>query len=235
MAQGTTPSPDPATPPRGGATSSTADDAFTSRILLFVAWAQRNPQTLIGSVVGIVLVVVGVLWFTGQRSGQLNEAAIQLEQVQQVVVSAPPEEAIAELQRYLVSFGRTPYGMEARLLLGERFLEAGDPQGAIEALSAVAPSFSDPLRIQATVLLAAAHEQAEDWSAAARIYADLKNRAEMTFQKQEAAEGLARAHLALGDTAAAVAAYQALLDSLDEGDLARSYVEMRLAELGYRP
>jgi predicted negative regulator of RcsB-dependent stress response len=235
MAQGTPPSSGPEAPQRGGGSSSTSDDAFTTRVLLFVAWAQRNPQTLIGSVIGIVLVVVGVLWFTGQRSGQLAAAAAQLEQVQQTVAFAPAEEAIAELERYLVSFGRTPYGLEARLLLGERFLEAGDPQGAIEALKVVAPSFGDPLRTQATVLLAVAYEQAEDWASAIRTYQDLKDRAEMTFQRQEATEGLARAQLALGDTAAAIAAYQALLDSLDEGDLSRSYLEMRLAELGYRP
>lgn len=234
MAQGSTPPSGPPVPPQGGGPSNTADDAFTSRVLLFVAWAQRNPQTLIASVVAVVLVVVGAFWFTGQRSGRLAEAATQLEQVQQVVAVAPAEEAIAELERYLVSFGRTPYGLEARLLLGERFLEAGDPQGAIAALTVVAPSFGDPLRIQATVLLATAYEQAEDWAAAIRVYQDLKDRAEMTFQRQEAAEGLARAHLALGDTAAAVAAYQGLLDQLDEGDLARSYVQMRMAELGHR-
>jgi predicted negative regulator of RcsB-dependent stress response len=199
-----------------------------------VAWAQRNPQTLIGSVAAVVLVVVGILWFTGQRSGRLTEAATQLEQVQLVVAQAPAEEAIAELERYLASFGRTPYGLEARLLLGEQFLEADDPQGAIAALSVVAPSFGDPLRVQATGLLAVAHEQAEDWASAIRIYQDLQDRAEMSFQRQEATEGLARAHLALGDTASAISAYQRLLAALDEGDLARAFVEMRLAELGHR-
>jgi predicted negative regulator of RcsB-dependent stress response len=234
MEQGSSPSSGPALPPRGSGPANTADDAFTSRVLLFVAWAQRNPQTLIGSVAAVVLVVVGVLWFTGQRSGRLIEAATQLEQVQQVVASAPADEAVAELERYLASYGRTPYGLEARLLLGERLLEADNAQGAIAALSVVAPSFADPLRIQATGLLAVAYEQAEDWASAIRIYRDLQDRAEMNFQRLEATEGLARANLALGDTAAAISAYQRLLGALDEGDFARSFVEMRLAELGHR-
>ena len=231
MANGSSPS----SPPSGsGAPKGTVDDAFTSRILLFIAWAQRNTQTLIIGVVTLVVLVVGSIWFFGQRAGTYEEAALQLEQVQQIAATAAPEEAAAEIERYLVRYGNTPYGIEARLVLAELHLEQGDPAAAIEALRPVAPGFRDPLRLQATFLLAVAFEQAEQWGDAVQVYSDLADRAEMNFQRQEATEGLGRAHLAAGDTAAAVAAFQRLAAEFEEGDPVRGYFQMRLQELGSR-
>jgi predicted negative regulator of RcsB-dependent stress response len=208
------------------------DDGFTARVLIFTAWAQRNPQTLLGIVVAVVVVVVGSIWFVGQRAGTYEEAAIQLEQVQQVAIISPPDEAVAEIERYLARYGNTPYGVEARLVLAELHLGEGNPADAIDTLQEVAPSFSDPLRLQATFLLAVSYEQAERWSDAASVYGDLSRRAEMNFQRREAAEGLARAHLAQGDTTAAREAFRNLSSEFEEGDPIRGYFEMRLRELG---
>jgi predicted negative regulator of RcsB-dependent stress response len=229
MAKGSSPTPRPDDPvaPKG-----THDDAFTTRVLIFVAWAQRNPSKLLGSIAAVVLLVVGPLWFFGQRAGTFEEAALQLEQVQQVAAISPPEEAVAELERYLARYGNTPYGIEARLVLGELHLEEGRPEEAIRALREVAPSTRDPLRVQATFLLAAAYEQAERWSEAADAYRELARRAEMTFQRREATDGLARVKLAEGDTAAAIEAIRALIAEFEEEDPVRGYFEMRLHELG---
>jgi predicted negative regulator of RcsB-dependent stress response len=226
MAKGSSPTPRP------GSSASTTDDPFTSRILIFVAWAQRNPQTLLGGVIAVVVLVVGSIWFFGQRAGTYEEAALQLEQVQQVATISPPDEAVAEIERYLARFGGTPYGVEARLALAELHLEQGNPVAAIEALEEVAPSFRDPLRLQATFLLAVSFEEAERWGDAAALYQELAERSEMTFQRREATEGLARAHLAQGDTTAARDAFRQLASEFEEGDPARGYFEMRLHELG---
>jgi predicted negative regulator of RcsB-dependent stress response len=231
MANGSPPS---SRPSGTGAPKGTVDDAFTSRILLFIAWAQRNTQTLIIAVVAVVVLVVGSIWFFGQRAGTYAEAALQLEQVQQAAVAAAPEEAVAEIERYLARYGSTPYGIEARLVLAEIHLDQGDVAAAIEALRPVAPGYRDPLRLQATFLLAVAYEQAEQWSDAVRVYGELAERAEMTFQRQEATEGLGRAHLAAGDTAAAITAFRRLAGEFEEGDPVRGYFEMRLHELGAR-
>jgi len=232
MVQGSSPSSSPGGSSGPGAPKGTVDDAFTSRILLFIAWAQRNTQTLILGVVVVVVLVVGSIWYFGQRAGTYAEAAIQLEQVQQAAATAPPEEAIAEIERYLARFGDTPYGIEARLVLGEIHLDAGNPTAAIDVLTPVAPSYRDPLRLQATFLLAVAYEQAENWSESASVYRGLADRAEMSFQRQEATEGLARAYLAQGDTAAASDAFRRLINEFEEGDPVRGYYEMRLHELG---
>jgi tetratricopeptide (TPR) repeat protein len=106
-----------------------------------------------------------------------------------------------------------------------------DPTAAIAALEPVAPDYGGGLGTDATFLLAAAFEQAGRWDEAAATYEELRDRATYAFQRNEATEGLARSRLALGDTAAAVAAYEALLAGLEEDDPARLGYEMRLAEL----
>jgi predicted negative regulator of RcsB-dependent stress response len=230
MAKGSSQEP-MSTPPAPQVPQGTPDDAFTAKVLEVSVWARRNTQLVIGGVAGVVVVALGVWYAVNQRSANLIEASTQLEQVQQAAAMSPTDEAVAELERYLARFGKTPYGMEARLVLGELLLEAGRTSEALAALSAVAPGFGDPLQIQATYLLAAAYEQAEDWDGAIRIYRDLSSRAEMNFQRREATEGLARAHLAKGDIPAAISAYEALIAEFEEGEPIRNYFEMRLQEI----
>ena len=76
-----------------------------------------------------------------------------------------------------------------------------------------------------------AAEEAGQWEEAASVFRQLRDRAEFTFQKREAGEGLARASLAQGDTAGAVQAYESILEALDPDHPQRPRYEMRLAEL----
>ncbi|TVP54362.1 MAG: hypothetical protein EA351_13365 [Gemmatimonadales bacterium] len=209
----------------------TADDAFSARVLEFVAWARQNTQMAIIGVVAIVLLIGGTIYFLTQRSQQYEQAATELEMVQQVAAMSPTPEAVAEIEGYLVRFGGTPYGIEARLLLAEILLEDGNPEAAIETLLETAPSFRNSLRLQATFLLAVAYEDAERWDDAAEVYSALKERGEFTFQRREAGEGLARVLLAQGDTTGATDAFRALLDIEPADSPLRDYFEMRLAEL----
>jgi predicted negative regulator of RcsB-dependent stress response len=220
------PSSTPPTP-RG-----TADDEFTARILQFVAWARDRTEVLIAAVVVAVLLVGGGLYYWNQRAEQRQRASIELQAIQQTLPFTEPQEAEGELRQFLARYGGTPLANEARLVLAELLLQEGDPEGAVEVLSEAAPSFRDPLRLQATILLAVALEQAEEWERAAEVYEALAQRAEFAFQRQEASEGLARSYLSLGDTAAAADAYRRLLAELDpDEETERGYYEMRLAEL----
>ncbi|TVR63884.1 MAG: hypothetical protein EA422_08545 [Gemmatimonadales bacterium] len=216
----------------GSSPKGTADDAFTAGILRFVVWARNRTEVLIGAVVVVVLVIGGAFFFMGQRSAQFEEASLELQTIQQTVFFSEPDEAARQLRDYLSRHGGTPFGIEARLTLAEILLDNGDPDEAVAVLSEVAPSFRDPLRVQATALLAVAKEAAEDWQGAADVYRQLADRAELRFQRRDAAEGLARSHLALNDTTAAIQAFQRAMDQLDEDDeVTRNLYQMRLAEL----
>lgn len=211
----------------------TADDAFTARILELVGWARRNSQSVLIGGVAIVVLLVGGIYLWQQRTGQYAEAAAQLEVVQQsAMMAGSAQEAVTELETYLARFGGTPYGIEARLMLAELHLGEDDVQAAIRTLQEVAPSYGGSLELQATFLLATAHEEAEEWEDALRIFRELEDRGEFSFQRKEALRGIARVSVASGDTAAAREAYRALVEKEVDDPQLRGHFEMRLAELG---
>jgi predicted negative regulator of RcsB-dependent stress response len=212
--------------PRG-----TADDTFTAGVLEFTAWARERTEVLIAGLVVVLLLVGGGLYWANQRAEQRARAAAELESLQQTVAFMETDEAIGDLRGYLARYGGTPYGGEARLVLGEILLEEGRADEAISVLQEMAPSFRNPLRIQATILLATAYEEAEQWAGAAEVYQALSRNAELSYQRRDATEGLARVHLAMGDSASAMDAYRRLLDEMEADEPARGYFEMRLAEL----
>ncbi len=216
----------------GSAPRGTADDAFTARVLQFVVWARDRTEVLIAMVVLAVLLVGGGIYYYNQRTAQLQQAEVELQVIQRTLAFVEPSEGLQQLREFVAQYSGTPHATEARLALAELLLEENRPQEAVDTLSEVAPSYRDPLRLQATILLAVALEEAEDWPRAIEVYGELAERAEFSHQRRDAAEGLARSHLAQGDTAAAAAAYQRALEELDEGDEERrNYFEMRLAEL----
>ncbi len=216
---------------RGGPPSGSDDDAFSARVLEFALWARQRVEVLVAAGVAVVLLVVGGIYYLNQRADRMARAATELEVIQQSVPFAAPEEWTQQLDEFLARFGGTPYAVEARLVYGELLLEEGRTQDAVLVLREVAPSYRNPLGLQATFLLAVAYEASEDWEEAMRIYRELENRAEFTFQRREAAEGLARTALAQGDSTAAVEAYRRLVEGAEGDEGMQSYFEMRLAEL----
>ncbi len=209
----------------------TADDAFAARVLEFWAWSRTRTELLVAMIVVGLLLAGGTIYYMNHRAAQREAAAAQLESLQQAVNFREPAAVISDLREFLNRYGGTPYATEARLVLAEALLGQDRTGEAIETLEPIAPSFRNPLRLQATILLASALEEAEDWARAAEVYEALSRDASFSYQRREATEGLARVRLAQGDTAAAQAAYRELLDDPELGTETRNYVEMRLAEI----
>jgi predicted negative regulator of RcsB-dependent stress response len=208
------------------------DEALVARLIAFSEWVKARSQLVIGGVVVVVLLAVGAVYYFIQRGNQLDQAAQELESLQQTIGFEDPATAVAAIDGFLARHGDTAYGVEARMVLARVHLIGNDdPAAAIAALEPVAPDYGSSLGTDATFLLAAAFEQAARWDEAAALYEELRDRSEYAFQRNGAIEGLARSRLAQGDTAAAVAAYEALLADLGEDDPARMGYEMRLAEL----
>ena len=207
------------------------EDAFTSAILRLVDWVRENAQTvLIGGVVAVVI-AVGAIYVQRSRANELDRAAADFEAVQNAVASGDPAQAIGEVNAYIERFGKTSYADEARILLGQLHLEQGDPTQAIAALESPARDLASDAGVQAALLLGVAYEEAERWSDAIGLYERIRSRAALQFQKDEAGESLVRAHLAAGDTAAAIATLDSLIESLQGDDFARASFEMKAAEL----
>jgi len=213
------------------ASAPSSDDAFTAAIFEFSVWAKKNLQ-LVGIIGAVAVVSVGgVLYGLSQRSARLDQAAIELQTVRQTALTREPQVAAAELQAFIARFANTDFALEARLLLAELQLTEDRPEEAIALLREVAPAYGSALLVQASYLLAVSYEENLQWSEAADLYRQLQTRAPYPFQRKEAADGLARSLVAVGDHEGAVAALEGLLATLDPTDPSWALYDMRAAEL----
>ena len=210
------------------------DDVFVAKVLEFSTWAKANQQLLI--VLGIVLVIAfaGTTYYGNFKATMTEQAAQQLEGIHQSIAIQDREGAKTELGVFLDRFGGTPYAGEARLLLGELYLQTNDPQQALAVLEPMASSPREPIEFQAAALLAAAYEQDERWSDAEDLYLRIADRSELDFQVRDALTGAARIRADQGDAAGAVELYERILGDIDENAPDRGLFEMRIQELRSR-
>ena len=207
------------------------DDVFVAKVLELSNWAKANQQLLF--VLGIVLVIAfaGTTYYGNYKETMTQQAAQQLESIHQSIALQDREGAKTELAVFLDRFGGTAYAGEARLLLGELYLQTNDPQQALAVLEPMAASPREPIEFQAASLLAAAYEQDERWTDAEGIYLRIADRSELDFQIRDALVGAARIRADQGDTAGAVELYERVLAEIDETSPDRGLYKMRIQEL----
>lgn len=212
------------------------EDAFVAGILDVSNWAKRNQQLLTVAGVLLALAIAGGLYYLNY-SAQLDEqAAEQLEVIYQSVSINDIEGAKVDLATFLDRFGSTAYEGEARLILGELYLESGEPEQALAVLGPMGSSPRAPIEFQGATLLAAAYEQEERWDDAVRTYLTISERSELDFQIRDALAAAARIRgEQLGDTEGAIELYERVLETLDENATERGRYEMRIAELRSAP
>jgi predicted negative regulator of RcsB-dependent stress response len=210
-------------------TADVPEDIFVEKTLVMTSWARENRQALTLGGIGLAALLAGGLYYMNYRSGHLEQAAIELERVRQNVLVGDTAAAQVELSQYLESFGNTPYAAEGRLLLGELYLGKGQPEEAVEVLQDAADP-SEAVGVQATMLMARAHEQQGELDQAEQLYLDVADQADLDFQRFEALADAARIRQTLGNPAGAVELYQRILDDIEEGAPLRPVYQMRLAE-----
>ena len=207
------------------------DDVFIAKTLELSSWAKNNQQVITVLAVVAVLAVAGLLYYRNYTQGLAQQAAQQLESIHQTIALQDREGAKADLATFLQRFDGTPYAGEARMLLGELYLQTNEAQQALAVLEPMAESPRDPLEMQAATLLGAAYEQERRWDDAEQVYLRIADRSDLDFQVRDALEAAARIRVAQGDTTGAVELYRRILDGMDESDQTRGVYEMRLAEL----
>ena len=212
------------------AAAADSDDVFVEKTLAFSGWAQQNRQTLILIGVAVAAVLVGGLYYWNYRRQHLERAAVELERVEQGAAFGDTTTAKVELAQYVESFGNTPYGNEARLLLGQISLESGQADEAVKTLASGA-NLDDPLGVQIAGLLARAYEQKGDPKQAEDLLLRLAAAAPLEFQVRDALEEAARLRAVQGNNAGAVELYQRILDKLEANAPERGVYELRLEEL----
>ena len=208
-----------------------ADDAFVAGVLDVTNWAQRNQQLLtVGAVIGVIALLSG-FYYMNYRSQLQEQAAQQLEVIHQSISIQDTEAAKVDLATFLDRFSGTPHEGEARMMLGELYLQSDDPQQAIAVLRPIGASPRTPIAFQAAALLATAYEQEERWDDAQATYLAIANRSELDFQVRNALAAAARIRGAQGDAAGAIELYERVLAQLDENAPERGIIEMRIQEI----
>jgi predicted negative regulator of RcsB-dependent stress response len=215
---------------RTRAVAADTEDVLLEKTLAFGSWAQQNRQTLILIGIGILALLMGSLYYWNYRRQHLQRAAVELERVEQAAAFGDTSTAKVELSQFVESFGNTPYGDEARLLLGQIYLESGQPQEAVTLLTDAA-DLSKPIGVQVGVLLGKAHEQKGDFKAAEETFLRVADRSKLEFEKRGALEEAARVRTLQGNLAGAIELYQRILDDLDATAPERGMYEMRMQEL----
>jgi predicted negative regulator of RcsB-dependent stress response len=208
-----------------------ADDVFVANVLQAGKWAEANQQLLTIALVIVAIAVGALLYFRSYRQNLAQQASAELEQVYQSVSINDLEGARAQLGTFLERFGGTPYEAEARLLLGELYLTDGSPQQAEAVLRPLGESPREPIDFQGAALLAAALEEDRQWDEAEQVYLRIADRSDLDFQVRDALAAAARIRRTQGDFQGAVALYERLLGTLEEGDPQRGLYEMRIEEI----
>jgi predicted negative regulator of RcsB-dependent stress response len=207
------------------------DDVFVTRVLEASAWAKANARALVLGGAALLVLVVGALWYVQTQRTLREQASAQINEVRHTVMSGNRMLAIRDLEAFLNRFGRTPAAGEARLMLGQLYLEEGQVQEAKDAVSRLARSPGEPMGAPAAFLLAAAHEAASEPQDAEQVYLRIGERGRFDYQRREALDNAAQIRVRRGDVAGAAELYERLIAMTPEEMPERNAFEMRLAEV----
>ena len=206
------------------------DDAFIARVLELTVWIREHRRAITVGLIAVVLALATGVYYRNSRVAIANRATAELAELRQAVASGNRAVAIQELQTFIGRFGSTSAAAEARLVLGQLYLEEGNPEQAIQTLRSVADDLNHPLGASAAFLVGAAHEAANRSGEAERVYLRVADGAEFPFQRLDALDAAARIRLDRGDFAGAATLYDRILAMLPQDAPERTIYEMRRAE-----
>ena len=221
--------------PTGPGSRQEPDDIFVAKVLHFGKWASSNQQVLTVLSVIAVIAIGGLVYYWNYRQTLFAQASQELELVHQSVAIQDREGARNDLVMFIERFGGTPHEAEARLLLGDLYLQDGSPQQALAVLQPLGATPGDPIEFQAAALLGAAYEEEGRLGDAEATYISIADRSDLDFQIRDALTAAARIRAAQGDSQGAVELYERVLEELDPESPQRGLYEMRIEEMGSTP
>ncbi len=210
--------------------ASEPDDVFVARLLELTAWAREHARIL--TIVGVVL-VLGIsagLYYRNVQATIRAQSETRLETVRQTVASGNTALAIRDLEQFVTTYKGTRAAEEARVLLGQVHLDAGQPQEALDAVNPLASSIGKGLGTSAAFVKAAAFEADGQAQSAESLYLQIAERARYDYERFQALDAAARVRMQGGNVTGAAELYERLLEILPDNDPERAVVELRLAE-----
>jgi tetratricopeptide (TPR) repeat protein len=211
-----------------GTTRTIADDG--DAMARAIAWIKAHRQLSLWAV-AILVVAGGLMWWNALSTRQSQENASRaLLSARLAFESRNYPLAASELSRIAENYSGTHAAQESNLLLAQVRLAQGQSQSAIELLRRFAAGAGKDFRAQAYGLLGAAYENAAHPREAADAYQQAADASLMAYLKVQYLSDAGRAWTNAGDTAKAIAAYNAIVAAHDSIGSAVE-AKVRLGEL----
>ncbi|HUF26269.1 MAG TPA: tetratricopeptide repeat protein [Gemmatimonadaceae bacterium] len=206
-------------------------DADTDTIL---DWFRENARLLIIGGVVVVAALLGFWFYTQSRLLRATNAERTLMSAQQAMAQGNIPLAQTDLQTVTTRYRGTPATGQAALLLAQIHYDQGQYEEGIRTLESVAGTRGTALmRPTFEALIADGYLELSNAAEAARHYQNAARETRFVADRDMYLAQAARAHVAAGDTAAALSIWQGMAD--DPQSPVSAEARVRLGELMAAP
>jgi tetratricopeptide (TPR) repeat protein len=205
-----------------------SEDAIALRAAALGAWAKQNVRLIVAVTVVVAVVVVGVMWWRMEQARVEARAAEEFLTLQQQATAAG-EVPVEATQTFIQRRDGTAEANEARLLLAQHQIDAGQPEQAVTLAREVARGRT-PLAFSGAMLQGAAEDAAGQHEAAISTYLSAADAARLDAQRYEALHAAALLQEQTGNHAAAAETYRRMLETVEAGGIEEAILRMRAAE-----
>lgn len=210
-------------------------DRFVKQTFDWAHWVESHRSQALVALAGIAVLVGAFFVYRSLARASEEDAARSYIEARQAYFAGNYQLAVSDLQAFLRTHGDTSYGDDARLFLADALYQGGDAEGAVEILQEFFDRHGNsPLALNARLLMAAAYQGMGRLDEAAATYREALERATADVQRARIHKGLADVHELQGDTEAAAAQLQAIVD-LDPESGAAAEARRELAEITVEP
>ena len=211
--------------------TATDEDAFVAGVLESGVWAKQHSRLLTFAIVAVVVAFGAFLYIRNYRSALRDRATAELTAARQTVLQGNRQLSIRELRAFVATYGNTPSGDEARLMLAQLYVEEGQIANAVNTIKPAADDPGGPNGASAALLLGAVHEAGKQTRQAEETYLKIADEARFGFEKRDALERAALLRLQAGNAAGAAELYERAMNTLPEDNPERTVYQMRMAEV----
>lgn len=197
-----------------------------------VEWVTQHGRRITIGAAAVVLLGGGV-WFTREaRVKKENFASRELSQARTAAGAGNFQLAASDLSRIVSTYGSTPAGQEAMVLLANVRMQQGQTALAVAELQEfLSGSPQREFFAPAAGLLGMALEELGDLSRAADAYQQAADAVGYSMIRSQYLIELGRVAWTAGDTARAAAAYERVIEENEDDLAAVTEAKFRLAEM----
>ncbi len=178
------------------------------------AWVDDHFQTLLLSLIGVLVVLGGLAAYAYLQSKYERTASVEFSKASRLFQASDYRGAATQFSTIVSKYGRTRSGKLARFYLAQSLFQTGDYQTARKHFKKAASALSGDPQLKAAALggEAACLEQLGNWRQAAEKYEALANKYKSQPRAPYFLLRAARCRQQLGDTAKAQTLFQRLIN-----------------------